>query len=101
MSLLPSVGCSRENTMRRGPYAILYNRDINVRGGNASDAIAAQGNLDALEPIRMALAKLGPVELVEIGDGDPETFARDLKRLRPRAVFNLAEAARGVSELEA
>jgi D-alanine-D-alanine ligase len=83
------------------PYVILYNRDENVRGGDPKDRIAVQGNLDSLEPIRAAVAKLGRVELVEITDGDPEPIARELKRLEPRAVFNLAEAARGVPELEA
>lgn len=83
------------------PYVILFNRDENVRGGDPRDVIAAQGNLDSLEPIRSAIATLGAVELLELGDGDPEVLARELKRLEPRAVFNLAEAARGVPELEA
>jgi D-alanine-D-alanine ligase len=87
--------------MQKNPYAILYNRDINVRGGDAADSIAAQGNLNTLEPIRLALSKLGHVELIEIGDGDPEILAQDVKRIQPGVVFNLAEAARGVAELEA
>jgi D-alanine-D-alanine ligase len=83
------------------PYVILFNNDENVVGGDAQDVIASQGNLDALEPLKAAIAKLGPVELVETKDGDPEVLARTLKALDPRVVFNLAEAARGVPELEA
>jgi D-alanine-D-alanine ligase len=81
-------------------YVVLWNRDENVRGGQELDALAATSTEDVIEPLRAALAKLGPVEIVETGDGDPEALARALKAKDPRVVFNLAEAARGVPELE-
>ena len=83
------------------PYVILFNNDANIRGGEAIDAIASLGNLDAIEPIEAVLSKLGPVERVDVDGGDPETLALALKKAAPRVVVNLAEAARGVAELEA
>lgn len=81
-------------------YVVLYNRDENVLGGDARDAIAARGNLEALEAIEAALSVLGPVVAIETGDGDPAALARALRETAPRAVFNLAEAVRGVPALE-
>jgi D-alanine-D-alanine ligase len=82
------------------PYVILWNRDANVRGGLERDALATTSTGEVLAPLGAALAKLGPVEVVETGDGDPEGLARSLKARDPRVVFNLAEAARGAAELE-
>ena len=83
------------------PYVILWNRDENVRGGRAQDALAVTSTEEIIEPLRRALLGLGPVEVVETGNGDPEVLARSLKSRDPRVVFNLAEAARGISEFEA
>lgn len=83
------------------PYVILCNLDDNIVGGDADDALAAQDAVGTAEAVRSALASLGPVELVETRDADPEQLSRALKRLQPRAVFNLVEGARGVAELEA
>ncbi|MBI3722466.1 ATP-grasp domain-containing protein [bacterium] len=83
------------------PYVVLANQDENVRGGGASDAIAAaQSTKDALR-VREAILPLGPCELVLTSDGNPERVAHELRARDPRVVFNLAEAARGVPELEA
>jgi D-alanine-D-alanine ligase len=83
------------------PYVVLYNDDDNVRGGDASDAVAASDAAFVAEAVAAALGKLGPVDLVATGDGDPERLVRKLKACDPRVVFNLAEAARGIPELEA
>ncbi|MEZ0229861.1 MAG: hypothetical protein ACAI25_14635, partial [Planctomycetota bacterium] len=83
------------------PLAVLYNQDENVRGGDANDAIAARDSSEASDAVRAALAPLGPVILVETKDGDPVSLAQRLAEIEPRVVFNLAEAARGVPELEA
>jgi len=83
------------------PYVVLYNQDENVRGGDARDAIAARDSSEASEAVRAALLPLGPVVMVETTDGDPVSLAHRLAELEPRVVFNLAEAGRGVPELEA
>lgn len=82
------------------PRVILYNDDENVEGGEARDALAVVDVREQVEPVRAALAELGPVELVTTGRGDPEEIARALTGLAPRCVFNMAEAARGVPALE-
>lgn len=83
------------------PYVILFNKDENVQGGDALDAIAARDSGEAGEAVRIALGGLGPVEMVETVDGDPVSLSQRLADLDPRAVFNLAEGARGVAHLEA
>jgi len=83
------------------PYVVLFNQDENVRGGEARDAIAARDSAEASGAVRRALEPLGEVALVETKDGDPVELALRLRELAPRVVFNLAEAARGVPELEA
>ena len=83
------------------PYVVLYNDDENVRGGDASDAIAASDAAFVAQAVAESLAKLGRVEIVKVADGDPEHLARRLKAHDPRLVFNVAEAARGIPELEA
>jgi D-alanine-D-alanine ligase len=83
------------------PYVVLYNDDENVRGGDDGDAVAASESAFVANAVAAALAKLGPVEIVKVADGDPEHLARALKSCNPRVVFNLAEAARGIPELEA
>src|SRR5690348_15641070 len=83
------------------PYAVLYNDDDNVVGGDERDRDAVVDVLETVEAVSAALAKSGPVEVVKTGRGDPEELARELKRIAPRSVFNLAEAARGVASLEA
>ena len=83
------------------PYVVLYNDDENVRGGDHNDAVAASDAAFVAAAVAEAIAKLGPVEIVKVGDGDPEHLARALKAHDPRVVFNVAEAARGIPELEA
>lgn len=85
---------------RAAPFVILYNDDDNVAGGQASDAQAVVDVREQVEPVRAALARLGPVEVVATGRGDPAELALELAHLAPRCVFNMAEAARGVSALE-
>ncbi len=82
------------------PHVLLYNDDDNVEGGSDLDRLAVQDVLEFLEPVSDALRKFGPVAIVKTGLGDPEELARELKRLDPRCVFNLAEAARGVAAFE-
>lgn len=82
------------------PYVILYNDDENVEGGDSRDALAVVDVRDTIDPVRAALEELGPVEVVRTGRGDPEEIAREIKRIAPRCVFNLAEAVRGVAALE-
>jgi len=82
------------------PYAVLYNQDENIQGGDARDAIAARDSREASAAVGAAIAPLGPVVMVETKDGDPLDLSRRLLELEPRVVFNLAEAARGVAELE-
>ncbi len=83
------------------PYVVLYNDDQNVQGGDTNDAIAAQDVVESGEAVRAALLPLGPVEMVGTLDGDPVSLSRRLAEIDPEVVFNLAEAARGVAELEA
>jgi len=83
------------------PYVVLYDDDQNVRGGDANDAIAARDSAETSKAVRAALSALGRVEMVETLDGDPVSLSRRLAEIEPEVVFNLAEAARGVAELEA
>ncbi len=83
------------------PYVVLCNRDENIEGGDERDAIAARDSSESSEAVSRALEHLGPVVVVETEDGDPGAIARRLDELDPRVVFNLAEAARGVPDLEA
>ena len=83
------------------PCVVLYNDDENIAGGGEEDRAAVVDIRDTADAVARALAKFGPVEMLGTGRGDPERLARDLKRLDPRCVFNLAEAARGVAGLEA
>jgi len=41
------------------PYAVLYNKDENVRGGDARDAIAARDSGESSEAVRAALLRSG------------------------------------------
>jgi len=82
------------------PYVVLFNNEANIRGGSELDALAARDVQDAAAAVAASLRKLGPVEIVETGDGDPERLAHEVKVHNPRLVFNLAEAVSGVAEHE-
>jgi D-alanine-D-alanine ligase len=83
------------------PYVVLYNDDANVRGGDHNDAVAASDSAFVATAVADAIRTFGRVEIVTVGDGDPEHLAHALKALDPRLVFNVAEAARGIPDLEA